>query len=331
VIHALESIGEVIDRLITVDIGGRGVILKLYSAVREKSEGPLVLSTAKSLKENVSKGDYVIITTGFRIPPLFIQETDGPTGAASIARAVDVALGATPIMVTEPIELSQKILEVACRSIGLSILPTDVVKKPGIKHVTTIIGFPIDEKEAYEEAKKIIDEFNPSAIIAIEKASRNRKGVYHNMRGLDITPYHSKIEYLFEEAKKRGILTIGIGDGGNEVGMGIIEETVRKYVPYGDKCQCPCGGGIASSSITDKLIVASISNWGGYALAGLLGKLTNKPGALHEPEQEFKMLFRISDIGSVDGINGFAIESVDNVPLDIHISLIKMLREMIKR
>lgn len=329
-IHILESIGEAIDRLITVDIGGRGIILKLYNAAREKIGEPLVLNTAKSLKENVGEGDYVIITTGFRVPPLFIQETDGPPGAASIARAIDVALGGIPIMITEPVELSQKILETSCRSIGLSVLPIDKVKKLRMKHITAIMGFPIDEEKAREEAKRIIDEFNPCAIIAIEKAGKNRKGIYHNMRGLDITPYHSKIEYLFEEAKKRGILTIGIGDGGNEVGMGIIEEVVRKYVPYGDKCQCPCGGGIASSSITDKLIVTSISNWGGYALAALLGKLVNKLEALHKSEQEFKMLSRISDIGSIDSGSGFAIEAVDNVSLDIHISIIKILHEMIR-
>ena len=327
----MESIGEAIDRLITVDIGGRGVILKLYDAAREKIGEPLVLSAAKSLKESISEGDKVIIATGFRVPPLFIQETDGPPGAASIARAVDIALGAIPIMITEPIESPQKILEVACRSIGLNVLSINEVKKPGAKHVTTVIGFPIDEKKAYEEAKRIIDEFNPRAIIAIEKAGKNKKGVYHNMRGLDITPYHSKIEYLFDEAKKRGILTIGIGDGGNEVGMGVIEETVRKYVPYGNKCQCPCGGGIASSSITDKLIVASISNWGGYALAALLGKLSNKPNALHEPRQEFKILSRISDVGSIDSGSGLTIEAVDNVSLDIHIGLIRMLHEIIKK
>jgi hypothetical protein len=34
------------------------------------------------------------------------------------------------------------------------------------------------------------------------------------------------MDYLFEEAKRRGILTIGIGDLGNELGMGYIKEAI---------------------------------------------------------------------------------------------------------
>mgnify|MGYP001090435971 CR=1 FL=1 len=31
-------------------------------------------------------------------------------------------------------------------------------------------------------------------------------------------------------------LTIGIGDGGNEVGLGDIRDAVKKFVPYGREC-----------------------------------------------------------------------------------------------
>src|SRR5205807_1527308 len=57
-----------------------------------------------------------------------------------------------------------------------------------------------------------------------------------------------------------GLPTIGVGDGGNEIGMGKIPwDVIRRNVPN--------GGLIACRVPTDYLIVAGVSNWGAYALA----------------------------------------------------------------
>merc|ERR1712194_900600 len=55
--------------------------------------------------------------------------------------------------------------------------------------------------------------------------------------------------------------TISIGDGGNELGMGkVIEQIVNNpKIPNGSKIGCVIPA--------DLLISASVSNWGGYALA----------------------------------------------------------------
>jgi hypothetical protein len=55
------------------------------------------------------------------------------------------------------------------------------------------------------------------------------------------------------------ITSIGIGDGGNEVGMGKILALV-------ESSQIPNAAQIACVIPTDHLHVASVSNWGGYAL-----------------------------------------------------------------
>ena len=55
---------------------------------------------------------------------------------------------------------------------------------------------------------------------------------------------------------------MGIGDGGNEVGMGKVRQQVMQHIPNGEK--------IASSVCTDQLIAAGVSNWGAYALAAAL-------------------------------------------------------------
>ena len=78
------------------------------------------------------------------------------------------------------------------------------------------------------------------------------------MRGVDIRTYNAPLEKLFFG---QPWTTIGIGDGGNEIGMGSIYRAVRAAnIPNGDKSACvvPC----------DHLIVATISNWGAIGLIG---------------------------------------------------------------
>ena len=55
------------------------------------------------------------------------------------------------------------------------------------------------------------------------------------------------------------IIFIGIGDGGNELGMGKVLDRIVKDVPHGETIACV--------TAADYLITAGVSNWGGYALA----------------------------------------------------------------
>lgn len=319
---------EAMDRLVTVDVRGRGVVARLYEEAFAKAGGPLSLGAAKALKESVEPGSVVIVTTGFRVPPWFVQETDGPPGAASLARALSVALGALPVLLTEPEERSLRVVGAAAAAAGLTLMPLPRLLGAKERHAASVAGFPTDARRASEAAKELLDRLEPAAVVAVEKAGMNYKGEYHTMRGLNITRYHAKVERLVEEASRRGVLTVGVGDGGNEVGMGVIEHVVRKHVPYGDRCQCPCGGGIAAFSKVDALVVAAVSNWGAHAVAAALSRLTGKASALYEPRQELRALARIVDEGAVDSATGLAEESVDGVPRRVHAHVVEMLREM---
>jgi hypothetical protein len=78
-----------------------------------------------------------------------------------------------------------------------------------------------------------------------------------------------------------GRTTIGIGDGGNEIGMGKLPwETIRRNVPQ--------GGLVACRVPTDYLIVCGVSNWGAYALGAGVRRLRSAPPdpALFDPERE---------------------------------------------
>jgi hypothetical protein len=324
----VEYIAEGIDRLITLDLRARGVIYKLYEGARKLTGIPLTLAAAQRIKEVVKEGDTVLITTGFRVPPSNIQETDGPLGAAAIAYSLNVAFEAKPLIITE--EISKEILKATIQGIGMNVID-EKTGKAIVKHTAIVGSFPLEIKAAEEKAKVILDENKPSLVMAIEKAGRNSKGEYHTMRGLNVTSLHAKVEPLIEEARKRGILTIGIGDGGNEVGMGNIKEVVEKFVPYAQTCQCPCKGGIAAESKVDILVTAAISNWGAYGIEACIAHITGKPEALHTQQQESSMLQYATKAGAIDGVTGHNEPSVDGVPGHIHPTIISILEALIKK
>lgn len=327
----IEYLCENIERIITTDITSRGIIKQLVNASVDK-QGPLpILKAAKTLHENVNEGSIVFILTGFRVTPYNIQETDGPLGASSIARSLDISVGALPVIITENINQSIEIAKGAVRGLGLNIVDINDLVKNKPKHSVSILGFPIDKEEAEKYSKEIIDKYNPTAVISIEKAGSNYKGVYHTMRGYDVTSLHSRVEYIVEKADKKGSVTIGIGDGGNEVGMGVIEDAVRKYIPYGSKCQCPCQGGIAAHSKVNYLIVATVSNWGGYALSGILGKISGRENALYTADYEEYALAYMSEAGALDGVTGMVERSVDSSKIEIHQSVLNLINEILKK
>src|SRR5260370_20536808 len=80
----------------------RGVTYPLYEAARKKQKKPLTWLAAKLLKDKVKAGQHVFVVTGAGTPPgLPAGETDGPPGAAAIARAIEFGLGAKPILISE--------------------------------------------------------------------------------------------------------------------------------------------------------------------------------------------------------------------------------------
>ena len=319
-------IGEGIDRLVTLDVRARGVIYNLYDAARKLVDSPLTLTAARRIVETVKNGNAVIITTGFRVLPQKVQETDGPLGAAALAKSLIKAFNANPIVVIE--EPSREIMASTLRALGINPVINEADFKKGENSVL-ILDFPFELENAIEAAKRIVEKYKPSLVFATEKAGRNVKGEYHTMRGVNISSFHAKIEPLIEEARSRGILTIGVGDGGNEVGMGNIREAIEKFVPYAKECQCPCKGGIAAESKVDLLVVASISNWGVYGIEACIAALTENMEALHTAEEEEEMLRNSIKAGAVDGVTSKPELSVDSAPLKVHTSIIRILEGLI--
>ena len=74
---------------------------------------------------------------------------------------------------------------------------------------------------------------------------------------------------LIPADKDDRISTTCIGDGGNEIGMGKVYESVCSNIRHDEK--------IASVISCDYLIACGVSNWGGHALAVGLYLLSNCP------------------------------------------------------
>ena len=145
----------------------------------------------------------------------------------------------------------------------------------------------------------------PSHLIFLERAGPATDGRRYSMRGREIEANSDPVY----DAVPLGAVTIGIGDGGNEIGMGKIpHETIVKNIPNGDLIHCRVP--------TDHLIVAGVSNWGAYALAaGLFVLLDRKPPAdLFDPDRELAILEAMVREGPlVDGVTGKQTATVDGL------------------
>jgi D-glutamate cyclase len=242
----------------------------------------------------------VAIVTGFMIlgvdPPT--GETDGPPGALFLAECLRTA-GAGVTLLSD--EGGYDALRIGLEHRGLSgrialrdLRDPDVAPEPATTH-----------------------------LIALERSGPNVDGINFNMRGRDITSHTAPAHRFFEGL--RSYTTIGIGDGGNEIGMGKIpREVIERNIPN--------GGTVACRVATDHLIVAGISNWGGYALgAGVMALKNCVDLSLFEPDRERETLRRMVESAPlVDGVRGAATLSVDGLDFDEYAKPLWAIRRLLE-
>ncbi len=105
------------------------------------------------------------------------------------------------------------------------------------------------------------------------------------------------------------LTTVGIGDGGNEIGMGKIPRAViANNIPNGQLVACRIA--------TQHLIVCGISNWGAYALAAGVAHVRGQAldASLFDPKREQQILDVMVQAGPlVDGVTGQPTATVDGL------------------
>ncbi|XP_004476122.2 D-glutamate cyclase, mitochondrial isoform X1 [Dasypus novemcinctus] len=321
---AVQKIRE-LETLIAVDPGNRGIRHLLCRD--ELLRASLALSHARS----------VLITTGFPThfthePP---EETDGPPGALALAAFLQ-ALEKEVSMVVDQRALS---------------LHTQLVEE-AVEHGVLKVQIPIltyqggSEEAAQAFLCKGGDPKSPrfDHLVAIERAGRASDGNYYNARKMNIKDLVDPIDDLFLAAQKiPGISSTGVGDGGNELGMGKVKEAVRQHIRNGAVIACDVGADFA--------IIAGVSNWGGYALACALyilnscevhgrslRKASEPPrapgeqswtGALPSVTKEEKMLGILVRHKVRSGVTGNVGMEVDGLPFHgIHAEMIQKLLDV---
>ncbi|MFU8796362.1 MAG: glutamate cyclase domain-containing protein [Dehalococcoidia bacterium] len=223
-----------------------------------------------------------IITTGFYVLSARAPETDGPPGALAIGRALK-SLGFEIIYVTD--EQAAPLL--SC---------TDAQKD-------MVIVFPLADRDSSGRfAEQVLADVRPSLIISVERCGPTRNGQYLNMSGEDVTDYTAKVDCLFTGHGD----SIGIGDGGNEIGMG----NLAPHIPAVHKL--PADPAI---TMVNRLVIATVSNWGGYGLVAALSRLT-KNNLLPSIEWEKDLIIEMVSRGAVDSVSGLRRSAVDGFDLE---------------
>jgi hypothetical protein len=249
---------------------------------------------AKFVLEHPGK---VLILTGFYILSAGATETDGPPGAAVLGEAL-AALGYEVVFVTD-------------------IWSSEVIRalaSPGRR----VVEFPFtDHDSSTTDARQLIEEESPSLLIAVERAGLTGDRTYRNQRNIDISAYNAKLDYLVEQHPH----SVGIGDGGNEIGMGLVAEAIRARREM-----------TISPSVTktSKLIVATCSNWGAYGLVAALS-LLHRTRLLPAFDEIQRYIHLAVEAGAVDSASGLREPRVDGRALDEERTCIEELHELLKR
>lgn len=320
---------EYLDRLISVEIRPSGLLnditKPLYDAARSVQGGdPLTLIAAQRLRQALLKpGSSVLLSTGIGGPAaLPFGETDGPPGLAVLARALLLLFDTRPLVAVEDryMAATTGVLE----AVGLTCAFENDPAADSADVLLFELSFEMEV--AARQTQYLLDQFKPQAIVAVERPGPNREGVIHNALGKDWTSPQSHFYLIIEEAQRRGILTLSMGEVGNEIGFGMIESAVRRTVPYADTCQCPCGGGSVSSTGVDVLVVAGGCNWACYGIEAALALLMRRGDIIHDSDLERPLVEACLRGGAVDGVTGRKELLVEGCSIDMSRSLAVLLR-----
>lgn len=332
--HSLSRRCDAIDKLVSIDLPQRGVIGMLYDAARSEAGEPLSLRAARILHENLSPGRVALIATGWLDRPhvsLTIAESDGPPGAAALARAVHAGCGAIPFILVEQQIVDATIAVV--QAAGLRCVAPDeallAAGGSGALHCASVIALPQDRQATEAAAQDLLNRFDVGVFVAVEKGGENGKGRIRTSRGADTTDALAKADALREACTARGIPTIGIGDGGNEIGMGRIRDLVAPRLRNALDASGSPEDGTMPAGKTDALVAATVSNWGANGVATALALLLGRPEVMHTAEIEEAILRASAAAGFIDGVSGWVGPTSDGMPLSVNLALVRLLRTIL--
>ena len=233
-----------------------------------------------------------MLLTGF--PVGGIGETDGPPGAMAVGRTLT--------------DLGWDVVTVACET-------TFPVVDALLDDIGPVAAAPSTVAAPRRPARRCAAKYAPDLVVAIERPGLTADDRLITMRGEDITGIAAALDPLM-----RAPLSVAVGDGGNEIGMGAIAQFL------GAK------GLIPGVSVTRAahLLLAEVSNWGAYGLVAMLDMVTGRD-TLPDGATEAGWIERLVAAGAVDGMSRSNTAMVDGHSLEVNAQILNRLREIVER
>lgn len=294
---------------------------------------------ARDLAESAT---HVVLVTGFFIPHAEIPaaETDGPPGAVYLAQAL-IYKGVRVTLITDSLCYSTLSSCVRQARLPESVLLTfpetepeawieDFYARGSGREMSHLIAI---ERVGPSHTRESLLEQSREEIVPLEQFQKlvplQKQDQCHNMRGMSIESHSAPLHRLFEELPRYhpDAKTLGVGDGGNEIGMGNIPWEVL-HERLGDKstAHIPC------RIKTDWTIISGTSNWGALALAASFLHLNELTDLLEEwtSDHHREMLEHLVQHGpAVDGVTGKQEPTVDGLPFLTYIQPWLMIRQLL--
>ncbi len=289
----------------------------------------------------------VVLFTGFPIPlaGTCVPETDGPPAALLLAWALQ-RLGTQVAILADP--WAWRFLLLGVEMLGLNedllrpIPPLERSSPGGLpagleELLSDCSGEPITHLVAIERPgpshhRESLARWNFSPLEQHEWISRMGLGAQDlcfNMHGQSIHRWSASGARVFEHLAQRfpDVVTIGIWDGGNELGAGTVSprelvQVVRAPWPHRILSRVGCRFSLVSGA----------SNWAGYALAA---HLAQQAGCLATwPGREFvaQLILQATSQGlCVDGFSRQAQPRVDGQPLEHELEVLDQITATVDR
>jgi len=299
-----------------------------YSVAREQQgAAPICGQIAQALLPRLGQGTVVLVTgTG---NPLWLPhgETDGPSGTAVLARAF-AALGMRSCVLSEERFLPG--VQASVQAGGTPLLLEDAWRQRA--NAAWCLPFPTGAAAAGPFVQDLLQRLpDLSAAFFIEKPGPNLKGVFHNSSGkAKDSDWVAHAHVLADALRQRGVLTVGVGDGGNEIGFGRIRAQLEDCHPHGRDCGCDCHGGLLDSTMVDFLLPASVSNWGAYAIVAAVALASGRHALLPPWNDVARSIAAPIAHGAFDGYSGMAVDTVDGTSLGANRAIYRLMREVLE-
>lgn len=326
------------ERFIHRDPARRGLCASELDEAEQPTSSRLgagqLAAAATELAQNARR---VAIVTGFFIPHAQppCAETDGPPGSLFLAHCLQ-ALGVDAAVVSD--EPCASAVHAAAEGIDfpadrLFVAPLkaetwcdEFLQSEFARSLTHLIAVervgPSHTPESVEKSGEKDSAANHSSLATsnsslsqfLADVAPEHRNHCHNMRGICIDAHTAPLHLLFERLPQfhPTARSIGVGDGGNEIGMGAIP-----WIELRRRLSGEHAGRVPCRIACDFNIVAGTSNWGAMALAAGACLLRDRLDVLQPWTQERChqwLLSLVTNGPAVDGVTGRREATVDGLP-----------------